>query len=72
MEKRIELKPVEVRLYCDTCKEEMIEDKSKILLSNPPIRTYVCKGGHSVTTPSIYPRIDFDKLSVGEMFARIF
>lgn len=76
MEKKTELKPVRIDLICDECKEPMIEDKSgensALLLSVPRLRRYFCKNNHSLTTESVYPRIDFVELSIAEMFGRIF
>ena len=72
MEKKTEVKSVKIELMCDICKEKMEEDKSKILLSNPPKRTYVCKNNHTVTSTEVYPRIDFEELTFAEMISKIF
>jgi len=72
MEKKTEVKPVNIRLICDICKKEMLEVKGSVLLSSPPLRTYCCENNHIVTSMLVYPRIDFEEITLSEMISRMF
>ena len=61
MEKKTEVVPVLLELYCDQC-NVMMEDTEEVILTNPMQYRYICPNcKKEVISDNNYPRIVYEK-----------
>jgi DNA-directed RNA polymerase subunit M/transcription elongation factor TFIIS len=61
MEKEYLKQPIEVKLFCDECGEEMQYSEGNMLLSYPPKYLHICtKCGYKFHSTIIYPYIKYE------------
>lgn len=61
MEKEYLKQPIEVKLFCDECGEEMQYSEGNVLLSYPPKYLHICtKCGHKSHQTRTYPYIKYE------------
>ena len=61
MEKRREMKVVQVALFCDECGEEM-RSTGVMLAGHPAQYPHECKNGHVVKRGRTYPYIRYEEI----------
>ena len=61
IEKKTEVVPFLIELYCDQC-DVMMEDTEEVILTNPMQYSYICPNcNKKVTSDNNYPRIIYEK-----------